>query len=74
MNFTLIRTRDSDGDMTEEPIIGYEFAVAGKTFRGNRVKDGFTPKVKPTLTKYPVGAEVEVFYDPANPADAILER
>jgi len=55
------RTHDSGGEPTDEPVIGYEYSVDGKIYRGSRVKYGFTPKTKPTLAKYQVGMQVDVF-------------
>jgi hypothetical protein len=55
----------------------YEFAVAGKTYRGSRIDlgtDSGNVAVAETLKRYPAGAIVAVFYDPANPAQCILER
>lgn len=66
--------RPSSDPTENQPIIDYEYAVGGNTYRSRRVKYGFTPKAGPTVAKYPVGREVEVFYDPANPAHAVLER
>ncbi len=68
------RVRDADGEWSMEPRITYEYTVNGQVFRGTRVKFGFTPKAQPTVARYPVGQEVEVFYDPAKPGEAVLER
>ena len=65
----------SSGDISEnEPIVSYEYAVDGRTYQCRRIKYGLTPKAAPALAKYKVGSQVAVFYNPANPADAILER
>jgi Protein of unknown function (DUF3592) len=68
------RDTDSDGDTRDQPIITYEYVVNGQTFHSKRVKFGFTPKTNPTMAKYPAGSVVQVFYDPAKPADSVLER
>jgi hypothetical protein len=55
----------------------YEFQVESKTYHGKRVSIGEEApdfQVEETLAKYPVGAMVTVFYDPANPNQAVLER
>jgi hypothetical protein len=57
--------------------VTYQFAVAGKTYRGSRVRlgvDGGNVAIAETLTRYPAGAIVAVFYDPADPTQCILER
>jgi hypothetical protein len=57
--------------------VAYEFAVAGTTYRGARIDlsvDAGNVDVAATLTRYPVGAAVTVFYDPDDPTQCILER
>jgi hypothetical protein len=57
--------------------VAYEFVVAGKTFRGTRIDlsvDRGNVEVAETLRRYPAGKSVTVFYDPADPAQCILER
>jgi hypothetical protein len=60
--------------------IEYEYRVNGETFRSKRISFGVqwkTNNPKPAqemLAKYPEGSPVEVFYDSANPASAVLER
>jgi hypothetical protein len=57
--------------------IAYEFAVAGKTFRGSRIDlgvDSGNHDVAERLRRYPPGAIVTVFYDSRDPAQCILER
>ena len=57
--------------------IVYEYAVAGKTLRNNRVSIGEDLgnfEVAETIAKYPVGAVVTVYYNPLHPKEAVLER
>jgi hypothetical protein len=57
--------------------VAYEFVVAGRTYQGSRIDlapDSGNPEVAETLKRYPRGAIVTVFYDPADPAQCILER
>src|SRR5262245_15849228 len=59
------------------PVVQYEFAVAGRTWRGNRIsigEDSGGANTAHTLARYPEGAVVTVYYDPANPKDCVLER
>jgi hypothetical protein len=73
---------DSDGDRSTSysPAVEYTYNVAGQEYKGNKVAFGFTQgygryaKAQAALARYPLGAQVTVFYDPANPADAVLER
>ena len=57
--------------------ITYEFDAGGHKVTGTRVSIGEDLgnfEVEETLARYPVGKRVEVYYDPANPAQAVLER
>jgi hypothetical protein len=59
------------------PAVEYEFAVGGQTWRGNRIairEDIGGANTAATLARYPVGAVVSVYYDPADPAHCLLER
>jgi uncharacterized protein DUF3592 len=72
--------RRSAGEATtvkSVPVVEYEFSVGGKTVRGNRIgigEDAGGTNTEATLRRYPVGATVTVFYDPANPRSCVLER
>lgn len=56
--------------------VAYDYSVASTAFHGERISLGEAPagRVDETLKRYPVGATVPVFYDPANPEDCVLER
>jgi hypothetical protein len=67
----------SDTEVFNQPFVEYEYAVNGRKLRGNRITigekiSGF--EIESTLARYPVGAAVTVYYDPANPKNAVLER
>ena len=58
--------------------VSYQYAVGGRNFSGTRIRfadtTGSRRNAQENLIKpYPVGREVEVFYDPQNPRDAVLE-
>jgi hypothetical protein len=59
--------------------IAYEYDVAGKTYRNDRVRFRgsvlcATPaEAEAERARFPVGATVAVRYDPARPAAAVLE-
>lgn len=62
---------------TNEPRIEYEYQVAGKKHRCRRITIAETigpMELQSYLTRFPVGKSVTVYYDPANPQKAILER
>ncbi|MEH2520219.1 hypothetical protein V1279_005792 [Bradyrhizobium sp. AZCC 1610] len=57
--------------------IVYEYSVAGRKLRNNRVSIGEDLgnfQVAETIAKYPVGAVVTAFYNPLHPDQAVLER
>ena len=57
--------------------IVYEYSVAGRKLRNNRVSIGEDLgnfQVAETIAKYPVGAAVTVFYNRLHPDQAVLER
>ncbi len=62
------------------PKVQYEYSVMGKTYTGGRIafgaSKGFSSRAgaEKVLERYPVGATVTVYYNPDNPADAVLER
>jgi len=56
----------------------YDYAVGGESFSAKRVSfgeygTGDAEHAKGVLGRYPAGAEVEVHYDPDDPAVAVLE-
>ena len=78
-----VRVIDSDregGHCFEErnfANIVYEYSVSGNKLRNNRVSIGEDLgnfEVAETITKYPVGSIVTVYYNPRYPRDAVLER
>ena len=58
----------------ETPLVLYAYQVGGEVFQGNRVRVGGTVNASGTVARYPAGACVTVYYDPANPANSALER
>ena len=78
-----VKVMDSDredGHRFEErnfANIVYEYAVAGKKLRNNRVSIGEDLgnfEVPETIAKYPAGMAVIVYYNPLHPNEAVLER
>ena len=58
--------------------VEYEYSVGFDKFHGNRISIGEitpnSPEVDAALKRYPVGAGVFVYYNPADPREAVLER
>ncbi len=69
----------NDGDgITYEVAILYEYFVNGVAHRSDvwRIRAGsssFTKAALQTVARYPVGSAVPVYFDPEDPADAMLE-
>jgi len=66
------------GDVRSGVTIRYSYAVGGKSYKGERIGWGnrtvmLTAAAQSLSARYPVGAAVPVFYDPAKPGSALLE-
>ena len=76
----LIDSDRAEGHRFEErnfADIVYEYSVAGRKLRNNRVSIGEDLgnfQVAETIAKYPVGAAVTVYYNPLHPDQSVLER
>jgi len=69
--------RRSGGEVTQvmtAPDIEYEFRLGDRVVRGTRIGIGEIADTEAVLNHYPVGATVPVYYNPKDPADALLER
>jgi len=68
-----------DGKATYTADITYEYALDGRTFEGDRVwfGDDYSASdasaFRAAVGRYPVGKAVKVHYDPAEPAESVLE-
>jgi hypothetical protein len=72
-----IERRSSEDGYTDYPVVQYSYQVGGQAYQSYKLAPG--PEVGGTgarkiIAKYPAGAQVMVFYDPQNPAEAVLER
>jgi hypothetical protein len=61
-------------DSTVKACIAYSYEVNGTPFKGSRLGGTGMQTPHMLVKKYPVGATVQVFFDPADPASAVLER
>ena len=66
---------------TSYPVVVYHYTVNGQSYQSQTIKAGdqyFNVRVmgqaQVTVARYPIGADVTVYYNPANPADSALER
>jgi hypothetical protein len=73
---------DDDGNTSYSysPVVEYTYQVGGQAFSSRRmvfgaVKGYSSPaKAEKELARHPAGATVTVYYNPENPAEAVLER
>lgn len=78
---TAIQIRRVGQNRSEIPVVIYAYQVDGRPYQSYRVRAGDeTGRIRvirdasSTLDRYPVGSNVTVYYDPADPANAALER
>jgi hypothetical protein len=76
------RDEDSDGRVrwrtVQRPAVEYIYVVNGRELRGNQISygmsmsagEGYAEKV---AAKFPIGGEIDVHYDPANPSNSALQ-
>lgn len=70
---------DSDGGstVTYEPVVEYQYSVMGQPFTGKRIAFGANrfnyKKAVEIAARYPLGARVNVYYNPEKPKDSTLE-
>lgn len=76
-NSYLERRRSSKGGSTSYPAVHYSYQVSGQAYQGRKIAPGMEvggSGAGSVMSRYPVGAQVMVFYDPEKPSDAVLER
>lgn len=67
---------DSEGT-TNYPVVQYSYQVGGQSYQSSKRAPGMEvggTGAGSVIARYPVGAQVMVFYDPQKPSDAVLER
>ena len=76
-NSYLEQRSDSEGGTTNYPVVHYSYQVAGQAYQSSKRAPGMEvggTGARGVIARYPVGAQVMVFYDPQKPSDAVLER
>lgn len=69
--------RGSKGQSVAYPLVHYTYQVMGQLYQGNKIAPGMEvggTGARKVVERYPVGAQVMVYYDPNQPSDAVLER
>src|SRR5215213_4009119 len=72
-----MRNGQSHTDITNTPLVEYEYKVNDRTFHSSRIMIGggqSEVELEGVLNRYPLGASVVVYYDPADPNQAVLQR
>ena len=76
-----VQSRQSGRSHSTYPVVVYQYDVNGKTYQSQNIKAGdqfmnvrVTGQAQATVARYPIGANVTVYYNPANPAESALER
>lgn len=72
------RLRDGDNEIMYRPEIRYEYVVDGKEFAAKRLgledtSASWRSDADGIVDRFPIGREVEIFYNPENPGEALLE-
>ncbi|GIX30697.1 MAG: hypothetical protein KatS3mg124_1169 [Porticoccaceae bacterium] len=61
---------------SEQPVVHYRYSVAGRTYSGRRITwtegGGNAQWARSLVRQYPPGRQVRVYYDPSDPARAVL--
>jgi hypothetical protein len=78
----LRRSHSSEGGYSSSyyPVVLYEYEVMGQRYQSTTLSPGleyglgFQGRVQARVAKYPVGSTVLVYYNPQNPAQAVLEH
>jgi hypothetical protein len=71
------RRSSSNRGSINYPVVQYSYQVNGRMYTSTKLAPG--PEVGGTgagkvVARYPAGAQVMVFYNPQDPADAVLEK
>lgn len=73
---TEYRSSGDDGG-ANYPVVHYSYQVGGQPYEGYRIAPGGEVGgigAAKVAARYPVGAHVQVFYNPQNPSEAYLEK
>ena len=76
-----VQSRRSGQSYSTYPVVAYQYEVNGKQFQSQTIKAGeqymsirVLGEAQATAARYPVGAIVTIYYNPANPAESVLEK
>ena len=76
-----VQSRRTGNSTSTYPVVVYQYSVNGQSFQSQTIKAGeqfFNVRImgqaQETVNRYPIGAQVMVYYNPANPQESALER
>jgi len=76
-----VQSKHTGRSISIYPVVVYQYEVNGKTYQSQTIKAGeqfFNVRVmgqaQETVNRYPIGAQVMVYYNPADPQESALER
>lgn len=70
---TVVGNKNFDGG-DEKARVLYSYVVNGMSLQSKSVGAGILSSPAGIVKRYPVGKQVQVYYDPENPKSALLER
>ena len=76
----IIRSRVEIDERSHFPKVVHQYEVNGKSYESDTIWIGSDvgipsrPRARDIVKRYPVGREVTVYYDPAAPQQAVLQR
>jgi hypothetical protein len=72
----IVSQRTSKGEVLYHPVFLYKYEIGGVSYKGQRYHyidySLDSNSANQIVTSHPTGSKVEVYYNPANPADAVL--
>ena len=74
---TIEMRSSSEGGTTPYPVVHYAYQVMGQPYQANKVMPGMEvggSGARKVVERYPMGAQVMVYYNPEKPSEALLER
>lgn len=76
-----VQSKHTGKSLSIYPVVVYQYAVNGRSYQSQTIKAGeqffnvrITGQAQETVNRYPIGAQVMVYYNPVNPQESALER
>lgn len=73
-----IEELEGDSGPSYYPHVEFRYEVGGAIYHGkewtHHTQDGTSESAEAVLNRFPIGQAVDVFFDPADPARAVLEQ